>query len=70
MGFTNDDADRLITVTDAANNSTAYDTENNLSSITDANGHTTSFEYNPRASSRWALSGPLLQHTEKGTHFT
>ena len=42
-----DDADRLTSVTDAAQNSTqyAYDTENNLLSITDAKGHTTSFQY-------------------------
>jgi YD repeat-containing protein len=52
--YTYDDADRLITLTDAANNAThyAYDTENNLSSIADANGHTTSFEYNPLGNSR------------------
>ena len=33
-----------------ANNTTqyAYDTESNLTSITDANGHTTQFAYNPR----------------------
>jgi YD repeat-containing protein len=40
-----DDADRLITVTDAATNVTTYgyDTESNLTSIKDANNHTTSF---------------------------
>ena len=42
-----DDADRLITVTDAANNVTTYgyDTENNLTSILDANRNTTNFSY-------------------------
>jgi RHS repeat-associated protein len=42
-----DDADRLTSVTDAANNVTqySYDTENNLLSITDANNHVTSFLY-------------------------
>ena len=42
-----DDADRLTTVIDAAQNTTQYiyDTENNLLSITDAKGHTTSFQY-------------------------
>ena len=36
-----DDADRLISVTDPANNLTSYnhDTEDNLLSITDANHH-------------------------------
>jgi YD repeat-containing protein len=42
-----DDADRLISVTDPANNVTTYnyDNENNLTSITDANNHTTNFAY-------------------------
>jgi YD repeat-containing protein len=51
-GYTYDDADRLIAVTDPANNSTqyAYDTEDNLLAITDANGHSTQFAYNARGS--------------------
>jgi YD repeat-containing protein len=42
-----DDADRLTSVTDAAQHLTqyAYDNENNLSSITDANNHATNFVY-------------------------
>jgi RHS repeat-associated protein len=42
-----DDADRLISVTDAAQNATqySYDAEDDLLSITDANGHATSFTY-------------------------
>ena len=42
-----DDADRLITVTDAAQHATnyGYDTESNLTSITDANGNETMFSY-------------------------
>jgi RHS repeat-associated protein len=42
-----DDADRLTSVTDAANHATsyAYDTENNLTSITDANNNQTQFTY-------------------------
>ena len=42
-----DDADRLTSVIDAAQNTTQYiyDTENNLLSITDAKGHTTTFSY-------------------------
>ncbi|MGA8367911.1 MAG: hypothetical protein ACLQMT_13380 [Candidatus Acidiferrales bacterium] len=47
VSYAYDDADRLTSVTDAANNTTqyAYDTENNLTSITDANGHATTFYY-------------------------
>jgi YD repeat-containing protein len=39
--------DRLISVTDRAQNTIhhEYDTENNLTGITDANGHTTFFDY-------------------------
>jgi YD repeat-containing protein len=42
-----DDADRLITVTGAANTVTTYgyDTENNLTSIQDVNHNTTHFSY-------------------------
>jgi YD repeat-containing protein len=47
--YTYDDADRLITVTDAATpgnvTTYGYDTESNLTSIQDANSHTTSFSY-------------------------
>jgi YD repeat-containing protein len=45
-----DDADRLVSVRDAAGNVTAYayDTENNLLSITDANGNTTKFSHDGR----------------------
>jgi YD repeat-containing protein len=40
-----DDADRLTAVKDATNNPSTYgyDTENNLTSIQHANGHTTAF---------------------------
>jgi YD repeat-containing protein len=42
-----DDADRVISVTDAANNVTSYgyDSESNLTSIQDANHNTTTFAY-------------------------
>jgi YD repeat-containing protein len=44
-----DDADRLLTVTDAATpgnvTTYGYDTENNLTSIKDANNNNTSFTY-------------------------
>ena len=63
MTYAYDDADRLISVTDPANNVTSYnyDTEDNLLSITDADNHTTSFAYDasgredqhPRPSRAW-----------------
>src|SRR5260370_39730558 len=47
--YTYDDADRLLTVTDAATpgnvTTYGYDTESNLTSIKDASNNTTSFTY-------------------------
>jgi YD repeat-containing protein len=45
--YTYDDADRLVSVTDAEDHVTqyAYDTENNLLSITEGANRVTSFEY-------------------------